>query len=336
MTKDELCTSISDVISGYRDNEFGVYDKNHVERWINQFDETEQLLVLKETNRILKLNYITQKSLVTLFNDTISCKKIVGNDEKSFWENASLLNIQQDGQSQKEFNDVFCSMIQDKHGLTMNVNTFSNDYFYIDDFIFSGNRLFTDLKAFIEESKPNNCTIRIVTLGYYTSGQYETRKKLNALVKKLDLHIEFIFFRYDDNVLENRLYRKDYSDVFWPTKNVESDKDIKNYVLEEGFDAKYREPNGAKNNIFSRPRRDDYERIMLKYGLKILSFPKENSFVVKPLGYKTFKGFGFGSTVFSFRNCPNNNPLVFWWGDPKASSTHPFSKWYPLLQRKTY
>jgi hypothetical protein len=34
---------------------------------------------------------------------------------------------------------------------------------------------------------------------------------------------------------------------------------------------------------------------------------------------------GFGSTLVTFRNCPNNCPLAFWAGYP----------WYPLFQRKT-
>lgn len=109
-----------------------------------------------------------------------------------------------------------------------------------------------------------------------------------------------------------------------------------NWLINEDFDPKYRQANGVKNKIFSNTRREAYERIMFKYGLKIMGFFSKNSGVVKPLGYSTFRGFGFGSTVFSFRNCPNNNPLVFWWGDPTASQSHPFSRWYPLLQRKAY
>ena len=51
----------------------------------------------------------------------------------------------------------------------------------------------------------------------------------------------------------------------------------------------------------------------------------------KPLGISSFPGFGFGALLFSYRNCPNNTPLAFWWGDWNGNST-----WYPLFQRKTY
>src|SRR5205823_14973302 len=49
---------------------------------------------------------------------------------------------------------------------------------------------------------------------------------------------------------------------------------------------------------------------------------KENHW---PLGYDVFKCVGFGSLLVTYRNCPNNCPLVLWAGDP----------WFPLSPRKT-
>ena len=71
-------------------------------------------------------------------------------------------------------------------------------------------------------------------------------------------------------------------------------------------------------------------------GIKINSFSSTASKVLKPLGYSPFINFGFGAVMTTYRNCPNNCPLAFWWGSPKAKSSHPFSKWYPLLARKVY
>jgi hypothetical protein len=45
----------------------------------------------------------------------------------------------------------------------------------------------------------------------------------------------------------------------------------------------------------------------------------------RPLGNMVLETLGFGSTIVTFRNCPNNAPLVFWAGDP----------WHPLFLRKT-
>jgi hypothetical protein len=45
----------------------------------------------------------------------------------------------------------------------------------------------------------------------------------------------------------------------------------------------------------------------------------------RPLGNMLLETLGFGSTIVTFRNCPNNAPLVFWAEDP----------WHPLFYRKT-
>ena len=45
----------------------------------------------------------------------------------------------------------------------------------------------------------------------------------------------------------------------------------------------------------------------------------------RPLGFSLLKTLGFGATVVTHRNCPNNCPLALWAGDP----------WYPLFRRKT-
>ncbi|MCZ2075826.1 MAG: hypothetical protein LC130_12610 [Bryobacterales bacterium] len=45
----------------------------------------------------------------------------------------------------------------------------------------------------------------------------------------------------------------------------------------------------------------------------------------RPLGYAALKTLGFGATVVTYRNYPNNCPLGLWAGSP----------WYPLFRRKT-
>ena len=77
------------------------------------------------------------------------------------------------------------------------------------------------------------------------------------------------------------------------------------------------------------------DREMLLDGMLIRSFSQSPSRALSPLGFSAY-GLGFGSMIVTYRNCPNNTPLALWWGDPEAPSNHPFSRWYPLLPRKTY
>jgi hypothetical protein len=74
------------------------------------------------------------------------------------------------------------------------------------------------------------------------------------------------------------------------------------------------------------------EREFLIAGTQIRSQGNVSA-VNRPLGHGYY-GLGFGSTLVTYRNCPNNCPLALWWGDPTATSGA--LKWYPLLPRKNY
>ncbi|WP_171043286.1 hypothetical protein [Pseudoalteromonas sp. S1610] len=51
-TKESLCVSKSKIIKDYRNNEIANYDQEHVQRWINQFEDHEQEIQQHEKNRI--------------------------------------------------------------------------------------------------------------------------------------------------------------------------------------------------------------------------------------------------------------------------------------------
>jgi hypothetical protein len=336
MTNDDLCQSIAGVISGYRNNEFGVYDEHHVKRWIDQFSLDERSIVLQETNRILKKNFITKKLFDEFIESAISSSKIYGKNKDEFWKNVSILEIQKNGDSQKELNELFCEQLNKEYKVLTPINKVSNDFIYLDDFIFSGNRLYSDLASWLRDEAPTKCSITIITIGWYVYGQYNTENRLKKLLQSIDKNIVIKFRSLKSHRFENRLSGINRSEVFWPTSCITDVVEIKNYLEDKEFTPKFRVPNGIKNRVFSRSRREEYEKIILKYGIKILSFPRKTNKMVKPLGYHFFNEIGFGSTMFSFRNCPNNNPLVFWWGDPNAPASHPFRKWYPLMQRNAY
>jgi ATP-dependent DNA helicase RecQ len=38
--------------------------------------------------------------------------------------------------------------------------------------------------------------------------------------------------------------------------------------------------------------------------------------------------------LVTYRNCPNNAPLVLWYGNPSLPRSHPLSKWWPLFPRR--
>jgi len=332
---EDLAQKISSLILDYGNGQFGRLDADHVIRWVMQFEEDDRLVVLQETNRILKNNYITRASFQDYIATLVASEKFAGGNLHSFWSTVSLLNIQQKGNSQSELVGLLSQQVGDNFGLPPSINSNSSSFIYIDDFLFSGSRLVNDMRAWIEASSPQKCHVDVVFMGWYQSGIWYAQKALKGIAEKCKKDITFKYWTKDGFKLENRLFRKDFSHVFWPDNTILEHQGAREYISGFKREISLRSPNNEKNQIFSRSRRSQYENAMVKAGLQILSFCDNPSPVMKPLGFNPFEGFGFGSTVFSFRNCPNNNPLAFWWGDPKQPYTT-LGRWYPLMQRITY
>ncbi|HGE5977020.1 TPA: hypothetical protein ACGGSC_001704 [Vibrio cholerae] len=333
---EDLISSISSIIVDYADGEFGRLDEAHVRRWIEQFDEADREIVLAETNRILKRTYITKEEFSKFISSLITSPKFSTENQADFWSNVSLCDVQLNGKSQTELVSLVREHVQNNYGFQPKVNSQSEHYIYLDDFLFSGNRLVSDLRQWIINVAPQNCHMSVVLMGWYQSGIWYVQRELPKLAEAHGKKITFKYWSIEAFRLENRLSYKDTSHVFWPEEAVMEIPEAREYIAGQKREPTFRVKNDLKNKVFSIERRTQYELAITKAGLKILGYCQSPNEVVKPLGYNRFDGFGFGSTVFSFRNCPNNNPLAFWWGDPNYPSTHPFGKWYPLLQRKTY
>lgn len=117
-----------------------------------------------------------------------------------------------------------------------------------------------------------------------------------------------------------------------PNNQTITDNIISKYSNESLEKYGYKPRIRINTNFMSEANRVIYETEMIKAGIKIIGFCQNPNPIMKPLGYSWF-GYGAGFTAFTHRNCPNTTPLAFWWGNPKESSSHPFSQWYPLMQR---
>lgn len=135
---------------------------------------------------------------------------------------------------------------------------------------------------------------------------------------------------------ENRKSYKNSSDVLWPCVLPEHDLVSAYIARDTKFPFEPRQSGRYASNFFSSEAgRQLLETQFLLAGLKIISFCQSPNPIMKPLGFGPF-GLGFGSTIVTYRNCPNNSPLALWWGDPQKSPKNPLGRWYPLVQRKTY
>ena len=179
-------------------------------------------------------------------------------------------------------------------------------------------------------------TVHVLVIGAHRFGEWKcqqngSRREAHDAGKRMQFHF-WAALR-----IENRRSRRNVSEVLWPA-TVPTDTALAAYMAEETkFPFEPRAPRGRfQHRIFSSEEgRQLLERELLLAGMHIRSLSQNPSPALRPLGLSPF-GIGFGSTIVTYRNCPNNAPLALWWGDPQADEAHPFAGWYPLVQRRTY
>ena len=279
--------------------------------------------------------YISEQAIDTFLLNLITNQNLTNNNPNQYWKNVSLLNIQKDGESQDIMVQKFKMLVKNKLNIDIAVNDYSkHQYIYIDDFLFSGKKLQTDLITFMNLA-PQNANIIAIYVGVFTSGEYYVKDRW--LKENNSKNINFDIWRLYG--LENKNICQNVADVLLPTSNILQFENVNQYLKEQ---SQYilrdisQQPNRycEGNHIFSsEENRQIIEKEFTLAGLKINSSIRDTRkrLFWKPLGLTSFHGLGFGAMVTTYRNCPNNTPLALWWGDWNDNNT-----WTPLFMRKTY
>ncbi|MFT4435050.1 hypothetical protein ACMX25_16885 [Caballeronia sp. 15715] len=331
--RDDLLASIAGTISTYRQGELAVPTPAHVDRWANQFSATDQLLFLREFDHVMKQTFLTKETVKTFLSNLVRNEKLAGTDPGGYWARANVLQIQRAGQSQRAMVKLFAETLEQQCGLTLsNCGAVDGEYIYMDDVLFTGGRVATDLQAWIATQAPAKAVVHVILMALHTGGSYylmSNRLKQTIASSRKDIKVKI--WRLIE--LENQRNRKDDSGVLWPAV-IPDNPAVQSYVASETrFPLVPRQPGGKLGVFSSEEGRQLLEREFLIAGVRIRSLTQTPKDFVRPLGCSSF-GVGFGSMIATYRNCPNNCPLAMWWGDPTAASGA--LHWYPLLSRKTY
>lgn len=325
-SRQELLTATVKLIADYRASEIPELDAEHVARWVQQFPSATQEPILEELAHVLGKTYFTKKAIIHfLANVVIPSRKFAGDDPCGFWRGVRFLELQTAGNSQRDMLRLFEAALQAKCGLSLNdCGAEPHTYVYLDDALFSGGRIKSDIVTWIRESAPTSAKVAVITIGIHRLGEWFATKDISQAARDAGKKIDVQFWcamRFED--------RKAYitsSDVLRPTA-IPEDAATQLYVKELGATPILRPPGGAGEiGVFSSEAgRSLLEQEFLKAGVKVRTMCPYLNKYMRPLGNTTMKTLGFGSTIVTYRNCPNNAPLVLWAGDP----------WYPLFPRKT-
>jgi hypothetical protein len=323
--RDQLLNSISDTISDYRKDEISI-DSDHVNKWVCQFNGNVQLPILQEMTHVLKKTYFSLNTTKSFLERIFNSSKLVGSDPCAFWRRANLLDLQQNGNSQREMLALLNKIINKNCDIQLegNDHSCSEEFIYLDDGLFSGNTVLRDLSAWIATKSPKTAKVHVVTVALHTSGRYYAENKIYESARNANKTIELKFWPIIQ--FEDRKKYTDYSDVLRPC-SIPEDPAVKAHVNRMSYKPHLRKPGQVGNNkIFSSDEaRQLLEREFLVAGVKIRGMcPNLNEFQ-HPLGNSRLETLGFGSLFVTFRNCANNAPLALWAGHP----------WEPLFPRKT-
>jgi hypothetical protein len=326
---EQYAKSIAATASDYRKDEIGPFNQAHVMKWVDHFEPDDRLSVLSELDHVLKQTYFSKARVAKFLTRLVSNAKLTGGNPLKFWKSAGVLDIQQGGSSQTEILELFGPILRTEIGLDLDdCEATSGNFIYLDDAVFTGNRVLHDLGPWIENDAPEKAKVFIIVLALHELGDYYAGKAIRKTAREAGKTIrpEMRSVRR----IENRKYYRNQSEVLWPA-TLPDDEGVAEYVqmlTDAGHPPTLRIKGGTptKDGIFSGEEgRAGLESALLKAGVQVRSVCSMLPETARPLGYSILKTLGFGSTFVSYRNCPNNCPIAFWAGDP----------WYPLFRRKT-
>ena len=336
--RDDLLVSIANTIQDYKGG--GLATPEHVNNWIVQFDKAVQLPMLREMGHVLKNTYLSCADVTSFLKGLLKAKELVGDEPCAFWHGVNFLH-QRGGNSQKEMLRFFDPILKDRCGFGVEeCGGESAEYVYLDDGIFTGNRIIQDIKPWIDNDTPAEAKVHIITIVLHRGGNWYARRELKDAVRNAKKNIVFIWWPAAIELEDRRTYTNS-SDVLRPTA-IPDDDMVKAYVDKMKHKPTLRTAGqvGSKGIFSSDEGRRLIEQEFLKAGVRIRNARPNLDEKYRPLGYSLLETLGFGSLVVTFRNCPNTAPLALWgtysWDPlfPRTTNTETeFNRWPASLKK---
>lgn len=332
--------AISHVLSDYENNKM---TPEHILEWVNQFKIKDRDFVLDELLHIFQQTYFSKPRCRQLLKSSIEqwTSEFNYNNASSFIAETVFLDLQPTHKSQKELLDLLDEVLKESYGCSLEQSGKKiKRYIYLDDVLSTGNTIFRNLNEWFTSTSDIDCTktnfqyidlkkikIKVCILCCHSWGlsnaEYRLMQSVHTSIKT---HIKWYWF-YE---VQNNL--KDFNQSLNHMLPVKDNSPIINNYLNSldaiaNADRAYRQANQPSNEkLFSSAiSRNRLETLFLIKGIEMLSQVGELKVKqIRPLGYtiKSHKTFGLGTLFFTYRNIPNNCPIVFWW---KSNS------WKPLF-----
>lgn len=334
---------IANILADYENNNM---TPRHILEWVNQFDIADQEFILDELLHIFQQTYLSKKRCQQLLKSYIKhwTKEFKYDDVPSFIAETFFLDLQPAHKSQRELLDLVDEILIESYGCSLAQSGQKiKRYIYLDDILSTGNTVFRNLDGWLNAIGDIDVT--------KTNFQFLRDNHLKLYVYLICGHTwgaSNVEFRLMKSVGENIKKIVDTKAYYWIENNVKDynsklnnmipldhqDPYIHEYwnsltAIDKANHAFRPTHKPAEEKLFSSSAsRNRLETLFLVKGIEILSQVGELKVQqMRPLGYtvKSHKTFGLGTLFFTYRNIPNNCPIVFWWGS---------NNWKPLFVLK--
>lgn len=343
---EQLITSINETLQDYRVDEnrpLVRMSTDRIRNWINQFEEGLRVPILTELDNIFKKRYCSRNDIKKFLE--VIVKKLSEDFKFStpqeFLKNSDFLNLQPQAKSQKIMIGLFDELIQEKYGLSLSdCGTISKRYsIYIDDILCTGLTLISDIKEWSEQSFAANKTngqavadnSTTLVFAYVFIHEKNYRKKVAEMRHKISNDVSSKHKMYRLIEIENGVSPNSKIDLILPTEEDQTDRvneyqaEITNRVDQRANEKGWKTGPNEFYRLVNLPNKEDFftsienrkivENVFLQKGIQILDNANSQIPNMRALGYSlpSLKDFGFGALCFTWRNVPNNAPLVFWY-----------------------
>lgn len=343
---EQLINDIQNIVQDYRADE-GINSvkmtTQRIKRWVEQFEEADREFILTELKHILSKRYCSKEAVKTFLKAVIEklTKDLNYTNTTNFLNETIFLDLQPDGKSQKRLLQLLKDLLTSDFDFDFENcgQSRKKNFIYLDDILCTGNTLFQDIKEWSEENYTDAKTnLQAITdndanliFAYifiheknYFKKKAEMRHKISADFS--NKHKMYRLFEIENSESSSNsaldfIYPLEANQptvvTEYKTKIVEQvDEHMKKYnaTSPEEFYRTSGKPQTEK--LFSSSdNRNRFENIMLKKGVEVLNNANTKIKNMRALGFSlpSQKNFGFGTLCFTWRNTPNNTPLVFWY-----------------------
>lgn len=341
---EELINAIFEELQDYRADEENPaiqMTRNRIRRWINQFDETDRIFILTELRNIIDKRYWTKENVYDFLKGSMDFLRThyQFNSVTDFLSDSVFLDLQRPNKSQPTLHRLLRTVLQEEYNFNLDNCGSRNKihYIYLDDVLCTGNTLFQDIKTWVNQrdneghtylSKLEDGSIKLTFLYLFihTNNFYKKRAQFRHQITQ-NFENYFTLFRAIE--IENGFGSN--LGLVWPSEENQQElvttyqnqieERVNTYCDQKNFTRTnsefYRPSNQPTTEHFftSLENRKRFEDILLHRGIRILNAASTNIPNLRSLGYSlpSLKNFGFGTLAMTWRNIPNNCPIIFWY-----------------------